>query len=148
MKPHFLLILFVSAILSVNPNSQQPKTPQTHKLSPEEFDLLSKSGKPIYIDGERIHRGAEIHQKAHILSKPEPTYTDNARKNNVEGTVEIVLIITSTGKVKVLHVRKGLPDGLTEQALKVAKKIKFRPATVDGKPVSMFIIAVYNFSLR
>lgn len=147
MNPHFVLILFASALLAVNQNGQQPNTELApDKLSPEEFVLLLKSDKPIYINGERIYRGREIHQKAVILSKPEPAYTDKARENRVEGDVEIVLILSSAGKLKVQHIRKGLPDGLTEQALKAAKKIKFKPATVDGKPVSSFILAQYNFN--
>ena len=120
---------------------------RSEKLSQEELELLLKSDKPIYIDGERIYRPREIHQKARISSKPEPRYTADARKNRVEGVVEISLIVTSAGKVKVLHARKKLPDGLTEQALKAAKKIKFHPATVDGKAVSTFLIAHYNFAL-
>ena len=116
------------------------------KLSPEEFVLLLKSDKPIYIDGERIYRGREVHQKARILSRTEPPYTEKARENGVQGVVEIELILSSAGKVKVLHIRKGLPDGLTEQALKAAKKIKFEPAMVDEKPVSSFLLAQYNFN--
>ena len=147
MNPHFVLILFASALLTVNQNGQQPNREfAPDKLSPEEFVLLLKSDKPIYIVGERIYRGREVHQKARLLSRPEPPYTEKARKNGVEGNVEIMLILSSTGKLKVLHIRKGLPDGLTEQALKAAKKIKFEPAMVDGKPVSSFILAEYHFN--
>jgi TonB family protein len=117
------------------------------KPSSEEFDLLVKSGEPIYIDGERIYRPSELQRKVIILYKPEPSYTEKATKNRVEGIVEIRLILSAAGKLKVLHVRKGLPDGLTEQALKAAKKIKFRPGAVDGKPVSTFILAQYYFTL-
>jgi len=148
MNPHFVLILFASALLVFNQNGQQSNTELApDKLSPEEFSLLlRKSDKPIYIDGERIYRGKEVHQKARLLVRPEPPYTENARANGVEGVVDIQLILTSKGKVKVLHVRKGLPDGLTEQAVKAAKKIKFEPAKVDGKPVSSFLLAEYNFN--
>lgn len=147
MNPHFILILFASALLVVNQNGQQPTTELApDKLSPEEFALLLKSDKPIYIDGERIYRGREVDQKARLFSKPEPPYTEKARANGVAGDVEIVVILSSAGKVKVLHIRKGLPDGLTEQALKAVKKIKFQPALVDGKPVSSLVLAEFNFN--
>ena len=72
MNPHFVLILFASALLAVNQNGQQPNTELAQdKLSPEEFVLLLKSDKPIYIDGERIYRGTEVHQKARLLSRPD-----------------------------------------------------------------------------
>ena len=147
MNAHFILILIASALLAVNQNGQKSNKELTpDKLSPEEFILLLKSDKPIYIDGERIYRGREVHTQAVLLSRPEPPYTENARKNGVEGDVEILLILSSAGKVKVVHIRKGLPNGLSEQAVKAAKKIKFKPATIDGKPVSSFLLAQYNFN--
>ena len=148
MSSHFILILFASALLAVNQNGQKPKTDLSpDKLSPEEFALLLKSDKPIYINGERIYRATEVQQKASLISKPDPHYTEKARKNDVQGDVEFMLILWSTGKPKVLHITKRLPDGLTERALKAARKIKFKPAMVDGKPVSSFILAQFNFSL-
>ncbi|HEY8224538.1 MAG TPA: hypothetical protein VIG25_04615 [Pyrinomonadaceae bacterium] len=40
-----------------------------------------------------------------------------------------------------------LPDGLTWQAVRAAKQIKFIPATVNAWPVSMFMQLEYNFNL-
>jgi hypothetical protein len=37
--------------------------------------------------------------------------------------------------------------GLTEQAIKAARRIKFIPATKDGQPVSTYIQLEYNFNL-
>lgn len=39
------------------------------------------------------------------------------------------------------------PYGLTEASVRAARKIKFIPATVDGRPVSMFVQLEYHFNL-
>jgi hypothetical protein len=103
---------------------------------------------PLYIEGERIYRAKELQQMVSISSKPDAGYTDEARKNQVEGIVEFRLILLSTGKVKVLENRRRLPYGLTEQALTAVQNIKFSPGTIDGKPVSTVVLIEYIFSLE
>ena len=89
----------------------------------------------------------EVMVRARILSKQEPSYTERARQNGVSGTVILRAIFTADGQVKYIIVVRGLPDGLTEQSIAVARKIKFVPAMRDGKPVSMFMQLEYNFNL-
>jgi len=102
-------------------------------------------------DGPNARRpafsGKEVTVKARVLSKPEPSYTEAARNAQVTGTVVLRCIFGSDGSVKHLLVIKELPLGLTEQALKAARRIKFAPAMKDGVPVSMYIQLEYNFNL-
>jgi hypothetical protein len=49
--------------------------------------------------------------------------------------------------VEHILILRSLPAGLTEQAIQSAKKIKFVPATRNGKPVSMIMELQYNFNL-
>ena len=97
--------------------------------------------------GERIYTGRGVDVKARLLMKPEPAYTRDARDNNIEGTVILRAILSKTGRVENIRVVEGLPYGLTEQAIKAAREIKFDPAMKDGKAVSMWIQLEYNFSL-
>jgi len=85
---------------------------------------------------------------ARITDKPEPGYTKEARKHQVEGTVILRCVFRSSGKVTDITVIQGLPDGLTERAIKAAKKIKFKPAMKDGHPVSWWMQLEYNFNLN
>lgn len=117
------------------------------KPSAQELEPTIKSGGAIYLDGERIYRSKETEKKARITARPEPSYTMKARENKVEGIVELRAILTSAGEVKVLYTLRELPDGLTEQALKAAKQIRFKPAEVGGKMVSIVVILQYNFNL-
>ncbi|MGH9875145.1 MAG: TonB family protein [Pyrinomonadaceae bacterium] len=89
----------------------------------------------------------DVTTKARVLSKPEPQYTEEARKNQVTGTVILRAVFSSTGQVTNISARAGLPYGLTERAIAAARQIKFTPATKDGRPVSMYIQLEYNFNL-
>ncbi len=85
--------------------------------------------------------------KAVIISRPEPGFTEEARKNNVTGLVRLRVVLAASGAVTNVSVTKGLPDGLTEKAIAAAKGIKFRPAQKDGRAVSQYISLEYNFNI-
>jgi TonB family protein len=98
-------------------------------------------------DYNRIFNGKEVTSKARVLEKPEPTYTEAARKNQITGTVTLRAVFSAGGSVTNIHAVSGLPDGLTERAIAAAKSIRFVPATKDGHPVSMWMELQYNFNL-
>jgi TonB family protein len=98
-------------------------------------------------DYSRIFTGKDVTSKARLLSKPEPQYTEEARKNQITGTVVLKCVFGSDGQVKNISVRSGLPNGLTEKAIAAARQIKFIPATKDGHQVSMWMQLEYNFNL-
>jgi TonB family protein len=94
-----------------------------------------------------LYSGKEVTTKARVLSKPEPRYTEDARKHQVTGTVILRCIFGANGKVFGIRAVSALPDGLTESAMSAARKIRFIPATKDGRPVSMWMELEYNFNL-
>ena len=94
-----------------------------------------------------VYSGKDVGIKATVAKKPEPSYTRDARKNKIEGTVILRCVFAANGKVTNIRVVSGLPDGLTDRAIKAAQKIRFKPATKDGKPVSMWMQLEYNFNL-
>jgi TonB family protein len=98
-------------------------------------------------DYNKVFSGKEVSSKARVLSKPEPQYTEEARKNQVTGTVVLRAVFTSGGQVSNIRAISGLPYGLTDRAIAAARNIKFVPATKDGHTVSMYIQLEYNFNL-
>ena len=89
----------------------------------------------------------EVDQRARLLSKPEPQYTEEARRNQVSGTVTLRAIFSSSGDVVQIRTLNSLPFGLTERAIAAARQIKFVPAMKNGHPVSVRMQLEYNFSL-
>jgi TonB family protein len=102
------------------------------------------TGPPDYT---RPFRQNQVTKKAAILSKPDPVYTEEARKNQVSGVVHLRAVLNSNGTVTNISVVKGLPNGLTERAIAAARQIKFRPAEKDGRVVSQYVIIEYNFNI-
>ena len=96
---------------------------------------------------DKIFNGRDVSSRARVLSKPEPQYTEEARKNQITGTVVLKAVFTSGGQVSQISTIKGLPFGLTEKAIAAARAIKFVPATKDGHAVSMYMTLEYNFNL-
>lgn len=85
--------------------------------------------------------------RARLLSKPEPQYTEDARKNQITGTVVLKVVFASTGDVVQIRAVRTLPFGLTERAIAAARQIRFEPAKRDGRPVSVSMQLEYNFNL-
>jgi TonB family protein len=98
-------------------------------------------------DYSRIFTGKDVTTKARLISKPEPQYTEDARKNQVTGTVVLKVVFASNGSVQNIRTVSGLPYGLTDRAIAAARQIKFVPATKDGHQVSMWMQLEYNFNL-
>jgi TonB family protein len=82
-----------------------------------------------------------------ILYKEKAAYTEEARANEVQGTVILNVVFGADGTIGDIRVVRGLTNGLTDQAIKAAQAIRFSPATVDGKPVSVRGNLEFSFNL-
>jgi TonB family protein len=88
-----------------------------------------------------------VDQKPVPLNNPMPRYTDAARHNKTQGTVRVRVLIGADGSVKQVRMVRGLPDGLEEEAIRAAYKLRFRPAMKDGKPVAFWQAVDIEFHL-
>ena len=96
---------------------------------------------------QQTFRGGEVERRARLLFKPEPQYTEEARRNQITGTVTLRVVFSSAGDVEQIRAVQTLPFGLTERAIAAARQIKFVPATKGGHPVSVYMQLEYNFNL-
>jgi TonB family protein len=97
--------------------------------------------------GSGIMRTSEVDQRARLLAKPEPQYTEEARRNQITGTVMLRAVFASSGEVIQIRALNTLPFGLTERAIAAARQIRFVPAMKSGHPVSVYMQLEYNFNL-
>ena len=88
---------------------------------------------------EQVYSGREVTRKVRIKSKPAPEYLPS-----VSGSVVLKAVFASSGKVTKVEVVSGLP-GLTEEAIKAARKITFDPAIKDGRYVAQWLQLEYHF---
>ena len=82
-----------------------------------------------------------------MTAKPKPSYTKEARRIGVQGFVTLRVLLSASGKISRVRVVKGLRAGLTENAIRAACKMEFKPAIKDGQRVSQWITAEYIFRL-
>lgn len=82
-----------------------------------------------------------------ILSKPRANYTNEARQQQIQGTVILRVTFLANGTIGGITTVKGLGGGLTEQAIIAARNIKFEPAKRGGVPYSVTKTIEYNFNI-
>lgn len=91
--------------------------------------------------------GGEVKAPEKLVA-PQPVYTEIARKARIQGVVIVQAIIDREGNVTNVKVLKGLPMGLEEAAVDAIKQWKFKPATLNGKPVTVYFNLTVNFKLQ
>ena len=95
---------------------------------------------PIFVTGDV--------QKPEKVRDVQPQYTEIARKARIQGVVILQTIIDKNGDITDVQVLKGLPMGLTEAATEAVKQWKYKPATLNGKPVAVYFNLTVNFQLQ
>jgi protein TonB len=74
-------------------------------------------------------------------------YPEEAKKNEVEGSVRLKVTLSPEGQVTEVAVISGPGYGLNDAAKAALKKFRFRPALKGGEPVGYTFIYTYTFLL-
>lgn len=90
-------------------------------------------------------RGGVLNGKATYKAVPE--YPAEAKRDRAQGTVLVTVTIDPTGKVSDARARCGYTV-LRKSSVEAAKRWKFTPTTLSGKPVEVTGTIVFNFELR
>jgi len=81
------------------------------------------------------------------IYRPEPEYSEEARKAKYQGEVVLSVVIDAKGLPTQIQVLHSLGLGLDEQAMKAVQQWRFKPGTKDGKPVPVIAQIAVNFRL-
>jgi TonB family protein len=103
----------------------------------------SASGPPGWSE---VHRGRGV-TPPQLVYKVEPEFSEEARKAKYQGVVVLSIEVDSSGNVRNVHVRRSLGLGLDEKAIEAVSHWRFRPAILDGKPVTTEATVQVNFQL-
>ncbi len=82
-----------------------------------------------------------------IRFQPNTSYTPEALKNKTTGVVKLLVRFNEDRTATVVEQLSTLPDGLTQEAVRVAERTQFDPETVNGQPVAVTKEMNYIFSL-
>lgn len=85
-----------------------------------------------------------------LLQEEKPKYTSEAMRAKIQGVAEVEAVVLENGLVGDVRIHKSLDKvfGLDLEALAAARKWRFRPATVQGKPVAFKVIIQLEFRLH
>jgi TonB family protein len=81
------------------------------------------------------------------IEKPDPSYSEKARKARYQGTVVLWIVVDAQGDVEQQTVVKPLGLGLDERALRTVRTWKFKPAARNGTPVPVRVMVEVSFRL-
>lgn len=81
------------------------------------------------------------------LYRPDPEYSEEARKAKLQGIVIVEVVVDENGRVRNPKILQSLGLGLDEQAVKSVLTWKFKPAMRAGKPVAVTIDVHTSFRL-
>jgi TonB family protein len=84
-----------------------------------------------------VRASAPVESPVEITFKPKPAYTSEARDKKIEGEVQLEVVFSAAGQIRVLRVIRGLGFGLDENARAAAAQIRFHPGTRNGSPVDV-----------
>jgi len=132
-----------------SPTSSLPPREQVTAERDQDYSCTSDGTLAHLLDPPEVagFSPKEVDVKAEITAKPDPVYTREARRMGVEGVVTLKVLLLANGKIDRVRVVRRLPMGLTENAIRAACEIKFKPAMKAGKEVSQWITVQYGFRL-
>ena len=74
-----------------------------------------------------------------------PKYTQAAQERSIEATVDIAAVLNARGEVERTEIVRWAGFDLDEAAADTVRKMQFRPALRDGKPLAIRVLLRYNF---
>jgi protein TonB len=81
------------------------------------------------------------------IYKPEPPYSEEARKAKYQGTVVLQIVVDTQGSVVDVRVVKPLGLGLDEKAVDTVRTWKFKPGMRNGAAVPVRVLVEVSFRL-
>lgn len=84
------------------------------------------------------------------IETPKPEYTGAARQARIQGAVRVQCVVQPAGDCSAAEIVASLDraHGLDDQAIRAARRWRFRPALLKGNPVATRIVLEFSFALR
>ncbi|MGO8932553.1 MAG: energy transducer TonB [Terracidiphilus sp.] len=83
-----------------------------------------------------------------VIHSVEAEFSDEARRDRIQGVVLLSMIVDEQGMPTEIRVERPAGHGLDENAVAAVSQYRFRPATLDGKPIAVRIRIEISFRSR
>jgi periplasmic protein TonB len=96
---------------------------------------------------EPLRVGGDV-KAPQLVNRVEPSYPEAARKARMEGVVILEAIITANGNVEEVKVLKSMNPLLDAAATRAVQQWRYRPATLNGRAVRVYLTVTVTFNLH
>jgi TonB family protein len=96
-----------------------------------------------------IEETIDVDEFPAVTKSVNPVYPEEAKKNGIEGTIVLKVLVDKDGNVKKAEVTRRT-DGsvaLEQAAIDAAKQWTFKPATIKKQPVQIWVSLPFKFKL-
>ena len=83
-----------------------------------------------------------------LVRQVRPSYTPDAMRNGIQGSVMLEVVVLHTGDVGDVRVLRSLDRGLDAQAIEAVRAWQFLPGRRGGTPVDVLVSVIMDFTLR
>jgi TonB family protein len=82
-----------------------------------------------------------------LIFAPDPEFSDEARRAKFQGVCVVSLVVDAQGNPQRVQVLRHLGMGLDQKAVDAVKQYRFKPATLQGKPVPVEVNIEVTFRI-
>lgn len=83
-----------------------------------------------------------------VLTREQAKYTDEARRNGIQGIVLLSAVVDESGKAQDIRVEHSIDPGLDQEAIKAVRRWRFKPGQQDGRAVRVAVHVEITFRLN
>ena len=132
-----------------------PPKPQMN-LDVPRFDLAPDAGgagmaiaaPPEISSADSVFSLNELDHKPRLVSRIQPVYPYEARRNGIQGKVMLQFIVNKSGHVSNIKVVNAEPEGVFEEnAIEAVSKWRFEPGKYRGDPVDTRVTLPIRFEM-
>lgn len=91
--------------------------------------------------------GEPLTTPVRIISKPTPIYSEEGLRLKIQGDVVVLVEFRADGVARAARIVEGLGHGLDEAAVFAVERIRFKPATINGRLTNFEARAHVEFTL-
>jgi TonB family protein len=135
-----LVIIIITTPLPRNrPQTTGMSTPVQEQRA--RYEARAPQSEPINFAGANF-------QERNLIYKIDPAYPEQARREGLQGTVQLRIIINEEGFVYEIKGNPGNNPLLERAAIPAVKKWRFSPFLIKNAPVALETTATVHFSLK
>jgi TonB family protein len=111
------------------------------------FDVTPQDGATAGTAPEKIYHVGNGVAPPVLIYSVDAEFTQKAKQAKYQGVSVVQCVVDAHGMPQHVHTVRKLKMGLDEKAIEAVRQYRFKPSTLDGKPVSVAITIEVNFHL-